>query len=210
MNISHIGFMGLNEISSILDWTEFSKAKDFNILEDNTVRDNTDVIILGMGDGGFDITSILDDLILANDSGVGIIFMHDIPNYAEYDKRLLNFGISEIDKSFDYNLFSNTKILIPDHSIITSFYDIKTMSLAIQETHNRGIVLSESCSIVLNDPNIIASNKNYYLACLENIGKGRVAHISLGHNGYRSDILLELSSEEASILANTLIWTANL
>lgn len=210
ISISHIRFGDLDSISKILDWTELVKASDFNIAVDDVVKSDTDVIVLGIGDGGFDITDKIDSLIEANNKGVGILFTHDFPHIVEYDSRYEELGISGIDNSYEYNMFKITKIVDEKHPILDIYYDLRSIPLTTQCTHNIGTILSKDCSIVLNNPNIEPSYTNYYLACLEREGKGRIAHMALGHNDYKSDSLLQLDKAECSIFTNTVLWLAGL
>jgi len=208
MLISHVGIMDVNEVEKILNWTDLTKSSEYTITQDKEIRDDVDVIVFGVCDGGDRLDVKLDDIIAANKAGIGLVFTHDFPNIMEYDPKYADIGIIGMDHSYDYNMFDLVRIASPLHPIINTFYDISKSSLVVQRTHNTGITLSNECIIVLDDPNIPASNKNYYLACLDVLGKGRIAHMSLGHNSYRRDDLITISKEESNILANTILWAA--
>lgn len=83
---------------------------------------------------------------------------------------------------------------------------VQKISTDISETHNSGQILSDNCDIVLNSENEISNNKNYFLACLNEHGLGKVAFMNIGHNNYNEKDFSNLTVNESKIIVNVLTW----
>ena len=177
-----------------------------------------DVILIGITDGGIDISNDIDDLIKARDNGKTIVFTHGHPSsnfntqqevdetFEEYNVRrdllqedyrqklLDNFGVEETGS--EYKFYSKVKILDDSYPIFLGMGS----EIEIEETHSCNVKLSDDCTIIANDPLGYIDGRNYYLAIFEEAGKGLVIHWNVGHGKYGKDEIGKLPQVEKTIL----------
>ncbi len=192
-----------------------------------------DLIFIGISDGGVDIFkkgggvvdpvtqessreySQLQALVNARDIGIPIIFTHDVlevvsfcnPFPDDYESLVGNFGVDSY--AFDYGAEGSTinhiKCINPTHPIMTSYYELPHI-LEVQPTHNNGLVLNSSVSIIYEEALRTSGNANYYLAAYEQEGKGKVVFCSMGHCFGNWNQFFRPGIEECKILVNAIIW----
>lgn len=187
------------------------------------------IICVGLSDGGESFN--IDKLIDARSAGISIVFFHDNPRpflkrerrsdekvadyetaiekeKSEYVKKLENFGISDIKENSNYVFFEKIKLLNSKHEIFKSPFDLSSLAdVSVEKTHTVGIVLSNKCSILAENPNVASGAENFYLALYEEDGFGKVVHLACGHNKYNEkNDFNDLSSDENKIVVNILSW----
>lgn len=208
MNVLQINKTGRNLITSVIsDMTGISHEVQ-NDLSDTVV--NKDVIIVGIGDNPEDYN--IDKLIEARNNGVTIIFAHSSPtlyieqeieeteeNYSkrqdEYLKKLKdNFGIEKIISDYEYIFYKN--VAVKDSTFISEL----PKEFDIQLTHTLGIELSSKYNIIIDNPNEVSSQSNYYLAELMELNKGKVVMWNIGHCEYNRTDIKKMTKEENQIL----------
>jgi hypothetical protein len=209
MNVLHISFMNQDEVSSLITGAGAS-------LDDYTITTYTgaetfedyDVIVIGMNDGGVDISDILEDLITARDNGVPLLFTHDCPRRDCFDLDgidLTPLGFTFFQDNYEYDLYTDIHINNASHALLTSPYNISE-GFTIEQTHGVGQVLQETCEIIIENPNLISGSTNFYLATKEEVSKGKIVYWTFGHNRYNSTQFFTPLIAECKLFINALQW----
>ena len=185
---------------------------------DKETKIDAEIILIGITDGGIDISNDMDDLIKARDAGKTIVFTHGHPSsnfniqqeadesieeynvrqellQEDYRKKLLeNFGVEETGS--EYKFYTKVKILDDSYPIFMGMGS----EIEVEETHSTNVKLSDDCTIIANDPLGYIDGRNYYLAIFEEAGKGLVIHWNVGHGKYGKDEIGKLPQVEKTIL----------
>lgn len=217
-----------NGVFSILSNTSRSFSSFTSIWNGLEDIPNYDVVVLGIHDGGINLTQdLLLKLITFRNNGGGILFTHgcpsrwldapsdELPNFSPQNRTkgfpksewldlFSNFGISDFQSDFRYVFFDKIHIETDDVIFVNPFRII--LDLDIQQTHNTGLVLSSDCQVLIRNPFDKISSMNYYLAIFDEVNKGKVAHLSLGHNNFSSSVFHSPNSDECQLFANILHW----
>lgn len=221
LNINEVDSFLFNGVSSILNVSKSELDISASIFDESQNFLDFDVIILGIHDQGILLSQDLSDFLIKfrDAQRGGILFTHGCPkiwneinpeadlsqnqNKLNWLTSVAHFGIENFNSSFNYIFFSTIYPNTP-HSILTSPFPI-SKELPVQETHNTGLVLSKDCQVLIPNP-LDNSDCSFYLAIFEEANKGKVAHLSFGHNKYSSKNLFLPALEEAQLFANVLFW----
>lgn len=200
MNILHINPYQLNEIDQMLQATGFT-SYTLDIWTGVENFNDYDVIAVGANENGtLHLSSngnILEDLVIAHNNGVGVFFAHDCPQQDEryicpfdgvcslinsdFMTNLEVFGVVGFENDFVYTLYTDIDLVNSEHSILNNPFDVHTLS-SVQETHNNGVILSESCDIIAKRSGS-SGLSNYHVAVYED-EYAKVVHFAGGHNYY--------------------------
>jgi len=191
-----------------------------------------DLVVIGISDTGVDIfkkIKIMNDIFDENsqeeysqlqilsdarDAGIPIIFTHDcleINSFVEpfpddYNDLVHNFGI-DINNINNINIQTNSISCInPTHDIMTAYYTLDN-NLEIQPTHNGGLSLLPSATIIYSSSNENQGLSNYYLATFEEPEKGKIVICNIGHCYGNHNQFFRPAINECKILVNSIIWT---
>jgi hypothetical protein len=252
MNILYIDPYKLNEIPQMIAATHY-ESYTLTIWTGTENFNDYDVIAVGANEGGiFNINTILADLVVAHNNGVGVFLAHDCPQNThdeQFDRggldpclytnesciiaqrpnfltNLQTLGIAAgfSTANINYVMYTDIEVLDSKHTIFNSPFDIHTISTC-QETHNNGIVLSESCNILARrigqgpigqgptEPIVGSTDStNYHIALfednlIEDQQHGKVIYYAGGHNNYGKCSEIP-SIEESQLLVNMLNYIA--
>lgn len=218
----------LNDYSMYIPYYECTSRTKDNIHPDDFL--NKELIIMGIGDGSFDIIDYTDNLISANLNGTPVGFTHGTPvpnpfieeedteKIEKYNNFLKFFGIDDFlgrDYRFYTEVATKNDFLTHDISVGPIPLDFNG-NIPILETHDLGIVLNEEYTILLDDPNQSESRDNFYLAVHdpkdfnEESTRGRIAYLNLGHNYYSGQQFFKPDSLEKNLTVNVCSWLLNL
>lgn len=207
------------------NFTVVNKSKEEFLSMTLTDLNFYNAVVLGLNDGGVDISTKIADIMAVVDAGVGVLFSHDTfdtawikSSKAEWALALNAKGINPEGKSYGFdesNGIDSVQIVDSLHPLIISYYDLKTLiaPIPVQWTHNNGATADGiNVKTIMNCPTRLPASDNSYLAIYEDlitVPNKKIAFCAIGHNEGDWYDLRVPPIGECKIFVNILYWLCN-
>ena len=209
MNILHISTLKAGELATLITTAgESLDSYNITVYSGAEVFGDYDVVVMGINDGGTEVTEEQAVAILtARENGTPIIFTHDCPQRSCFQyESLAPLNLVCYRDGYTYSMYTSIGISNPSHAIFTTPYDLSA-GFTVEETHGVDSELPLTWTILAHNPaEVVEDRANHYLAISEEAGKGRMIHWAAGHNRYNSDQFFGLPVDECKLFVNMLQW----
>lgn len=212
-NILHVSKIMQDEVSQIIG---HNNVLDFNIImislddfiKKGIIFNDFNAIVLGINDGGMDISMRHNDLINAGNAGLGIMYTHDVLEQSN----IINepgFSLNNSNYKDKNSDIMSIKLNLSDHPLVCAYHNLKILSYPIKvtQTHNTFANLdTNDIDIIFSDNkrSDFSQGSNYYLAAHKT---KKIIYSAMGHNeGDYNNFHAPVSDFDYWSFVNALYW----